>query len=273
MAVSFAHKYGPWALVTGASRGLGAEFARQCAARGLNIVLAAKSAALLEAQAEGIRHDYGVAVKTLALDLGREDIMPEIRAVTDGLEVGLLVNNAGISKISPFLDLSAAYLTQQLHVNVRAGLLLAHHFGGRMAARGRGGIIFLSSASALYGTGYCANYAGTKAYNLILAESLWYELGPYGVDVLGLMAGATKTPGWESNAPRPARFVPVMDARPTVAEALRALGKQPSLIAGGANRLGYWFMGKALPRRRAIRLVSDTMAGIFGPFKDGLQPE
>ena len=267
-AASFSAKYGPWALITGASRGIGAEFARQLAGRGLNIILIATNADLLQAQADSIKNDCGVEVKTIVLDLSREDILQEITPVTDSLEIGLLVNNAGLSKVAPFLNLTLDQLVKQLHVNVRAGLILAHHFGRRMVERRHGGIIFLSSGSAMSGTAYCANYAGTKAYNLIIAESLWYELGRYGVDVLGFMAGSTKTPGWEANAPKPGRFVKVMDVKPTVAEALKALGKRPSLIAGRSNRLVYFVMGKMMSRERAIRIVSGSMDKMFGPFGD-----
>jgi hypothetical protein len=270
MATSFSSKYGPWALITGASRGLGAEFARQCAERGLNTILVATNADLLQTQADSIKNDYGVEVKTLVLDLSRENILQEITPITDSLEIGLLVNNAGMSKVSPFLNLTIDQLVKQLHVNTRAGLILAHHFGRKMAERGRGGIIFLSSGSAMYGTAYSANYAGTKAYNLIIAESLWYELGRYGVDVLGFMAGSTKTPGWDANAPKPGRFVKVMDVKSSVAEALKALGERPSLIAGRSNRLGYFIMGKIMSRNRAIRIVSGSMDKMFGPFGDGL---
>ena len=268
MKASFAVKYGPWALITGASRGLGAEFARQCAERGLNVVSIATNVALLKAQADSIRKDYGVEVKTIALDLSREDILPEITQVTDSLEIGLLVNNAGISKVRPFLDHSLDQLLKQLHVNARAGLILSHHFGRKMAERRRGGIIFLSSGSALYGTAYSANYAGTKAYNLVIAETLWYELRSYGVDVLGFMAGPTKTPGWDANSPKPSRLVKVMDVKSAVAEALQALGKRPSLIAGRFNRLGYFFLGKLMSRKRAILTVSRSMEKMFGPFDE-----
>ena len=270
MLTSFSSRYGPWALITGASRGLGAEFARQCAERGLNVILIATNADLLRAQADSIRSLYGVEARTVALDLGREDILKDLTAVTDSLEIGLLVNNAGVSKVGPFLNLTADQLVQQLHVNARAGLILAHHFGKKMVERKRGGIIFLSSASAMYGTAYCANYAGTKAYNLIIAESLWYELGRHGVDVLGFMAGSTKTPGWDANMPKPNRFVKVMDVKPTVAEALNALGKRPSLIAGRSNRLGYFFMGKMLTRKQAIRIVSESMDKMFGSFDNSV---
>ena len=93
-----------------------------------------------------------------------------------------------------------------------------------------------------------------KAYNLIVAETLWYELRKYRVDVLGFMAGSTKTPGWDANKPKPARFVKVMDVKSTVKEALEALGKRPSLMAGRTNRLGYFLMGKLMTRARAIRI-------------------
>jgi hypothetical protein len=265
---SFSSKYGPWALITGASRGLGAEFARQCAERGLNVVLIATNEELLKTQADSIKRNYKVEVKTITLDLSRDNFLQEITPVTDSLEIGLLVNNAGISKVRPFLHHTVDQLTKQLHVNARAGLVLAHDFGKKMAERRRGGIIFLSSASAMFGSAFCANYAGTKAYNLIVAETLWYELRKYGVDVLGFMAGSTKTPGWDANHPKPARFVKVMDVKSTVKEALEALGKRPSLVAGKSNRLGYFLMGRLMTRARAIRIISKSMDKMFGPFED-----
>jgi uncharacterized protein len=268
MKIPFKEKYGPWALITGASKGLGAEFARQCAQRGLNTVLVARNAVLLKAQEETIKKDHGVEVKTITCDLSGAHIIEEVSPFTDSLEIGLLINNAGDSRVRPFLHHTPDELTQQLHTNARAGLLLAHHFGKKMVERKRGGIIFLSSGSALSGTAHCANYAATKAYNLIIAETLWYELGTHGVDVLGFMAGSTKTPGWDANHPKPARLVKVMDAKSAVAEALGALGKRPSLIAGRLNRLGYFFMGRLMSRAGAIRIVSKNMEKMFGPFDE-----
>jgi short-subunit dehydrogenase len=266
MATSFSEKYGPWALVTGASRGLGAEFARQCAGRGLNVALVATNADLLRSRADELERDYGIETRTVAVDLGREDILSQLAPVIGSVEVGLLVNNAGISSVGPFLDHSLDHLLQQLHVNARAGLMLAHHLGTKMVERKRGGIIFLSSGSALYGTPYCAHYAGTKAYNLIVAEALWYELGRHGVDVLGFMAGSTKTPGWDANEPKPNRLVKVMAAEAAVAEALDALGKRPSIIAGRRNRAAYCFMGMMMSRAGAIRTLARSMERMFGPF-------
>lgn len=266
MATSFGEKYGSWALVTGASRGLGAEFTRQCAERGLNVILVATNMDLLGSRADELERDYGIETRRVALDLGREDILQQLTPVTDSLEVGLLVNNVGVSRVRPFLHQDLDQLLHQLHVNTRAGLMLAHHFGTRMVERKRGGIIFLSSGSALHGTVYCANYAGTKAYNLIMAETLWYELGQRGVDVLGFMAGPTKTPGWDANEPKPNRLVKVMDAETAVAEALDALGKRPSIISGRRNRLGYIVMSAMMSRAGAVRTLARSMERMFGPF-------
>jgi NAD(P)-dependent dehydrogenase (short-subunit alcohol dehydrogenase family) len=115
-------------LITGASQGLGAEFARQCAERGLNTILVATNADLLQHQADSIKNDYGVEVKIIMLDLSREDILEEITPITDSMEIGLLVNNAGLSKVSPFLNLTLDQLVKQLNINTRTGLILTYHF-------------------------------------------------------------------------------------------------------------------------------------------------
>ena len=248
---SFKAKYGPWALITGASRGIGAEFARQCAERGLNVICIATNESLLKQQKEYIEKTYGIEAITVTLDLAREDILKVLRPITRNLEVGLLICNAGISSVRPFLDQDEDELLRQFYVNARAALLLARHYGQLMAQRTRGGIIMLSSASAMNGTAYAANYAGTKAYNLILGESLWYELKDHGVDVLGFMPGCTKTPGFEMHNPKPGTFVPVMGVERTVAEALKSLGKHPSRIAGSMNRLAFGAMGRVFFPRRA----------------------
>jgi short-subunit dehydrogenase len=264
---TFKEKYGPWALITGASRGLGAEFAVQCAGRGLNLILVATNEALLRQQKELLEKTRGIEVRTVALDLGREDILGVLGEAAKDCEIGLLICNAGISSVKPFFKQEQAELLQQFYVNARSALLLTRHYGDLMQRRQRGGIILLSSASALYGTAYSANYAGTKAYNLILGESLWYEMKGQGVDVLGFMPGCTKTPGFDKHNPRPGPFVPVMTAGDTVADALKSLGSHPSRIAGRVNRLAYFLLGRLLSRRGAINAVSGSMGKIFRPFE------
>jgi len=265
MRTTFASKYGPWALVTGASKGLGAEFCRQLAARGMDLVMVASHEDALLAQSAAIERRYGVKTQTITLDLGIDGFMARLTPLTADLDIGLLVSNAAVSDVGPFLKTTSEYLTRQMRVNSLAGLLLARHYGALMAERGRGGVILMSSGSAQHGTPYSANYAATKAFNLILAESLWYEFKPHGIDVLGVLAGATRTEGWLANKPKPDRLVPVMRAKPTVAAALRTLGRTPSVAPGVINRLGYAAMG-LMTRGRAVKILGASMNKMFGPF-------
>ena len=264
---TFRDRYGPWALVTGAARGMGAEFARQIAGRGVNIVLVDMLADELAQTAEKIQRDSGRETKTIAVDLSLPESADTIMQQTEALEVGLLVSNAAFSPIGLFIDSSLEDKLRTVAVNIEIPLILVHNFAERMVARKRGGIIMLSSASAVQGTAYVANYAATKAYNLILAEGLWAEMREHGVDVLGFMPGTTRTPGLESSKPHleRARLVHVMEIEPTVSEALNALGKRPSHTAGMINRWTAFLTQRLLPRKWAIRIVAKTMRDMYGP--------
>ncbi len=258
---AFKSRYGPWALVTGATRGLGAEFARQIGARGLNLVLTARGRDELVQVGEEVRKRSQVEVKTVVADLAGPGFIDVLRQETDGLEIGLLVCNAAHPLVGLFFEQALEDKVKTVEVNCRAPLVLAHEYGGKMLARRRGGIIFLSSGSALQGVAYTASYAASKAYNLILAESLWEELREHGVDVLGFMPGATRTPGFEQSQPRLERssLAGVSEAGPTVAEALRVLGRTPSWIPGRRNRWALTVAGRLLPRRQLIKLVGRNM--------------
>jgi short-subunit dehydrogenase len=263
---TFSDKYGPWALVTGAARGLGAEFSRQIAARGINVVMVDLLADELVRTADDIRKASGREIITMTGDLSQPDFIDSILNRVKGLEIGLLVSNAVYGPVGKFVERGLDEKLRSIAVNVRAPLTLVHEFAIRMTARGRGGIIMVSSASALQGTPYVANYAATKAYNLILAESLWAELRGKGVDVLGFMPGTTRTPGYlESKAQAgKSRMVRVMEPGPTVSEALNALGKRPSHIAGRGNRITFFISGKLMPRRAAIRLAARMLDKMYG---------
>jgi len=198
---AFAHRYGPAALVAGASLGIGAAFARELAGAGLHLVLVSRRALPVEELAEELRAAHGVDVRTLACDLGDEAAVEAIVGACRGLAIGLLVYNAADSSVGRFLDTPIEDHLRTVHVNARGPVLLAHAFGGPMAARGRGGIVLMSSLAAFHGTPLVASYAATKAFNLVLAEGLWSELGERGVDVLACCAGATLTPGYERSTP------------------------------------------------------------------------
>jgi short-subunit dehydrogenase len=182
------------------------------------------------------------------------------------LEVGLLVNNAGISTIGHFLDVPLEKHLAILEVNARAPLMLAHHFGGLMRARKRGGIIFVSSMSALNGTSYVSEYAATKAHDLTLGEAMWQELQTSNVDVLTTIVGATDTPGWRAENPNPdaKTWPPVMTAEDTVSETLGALGKVPSFVPGVQNRLATFLTTHVLSRKSAVETVGKEMDKRYG---------
>lgn len=263
---TFSSRYGPWALVTGAARGLGAEFSRQIVDRGINVAMVDLLADELARTAEGIRAESGREVVTMEADLSQPDFIDTIREHIAGMEIGLVVSNAAYGPVSLFCEYGLDEKLRSIDVNVRAPLTLAHEFAPRMAERGRGGIILLSSASALQGTPYVANYAATKAYNLILAESLWVELRGRGVDVLGFMPGTTRTPGYMESNPRieRAKLIKVNEPGPTVAEALDALGRGSRHIPGRRNRWTMLASGRLIPRRAALALTAKTMRDLYG---------
>ena len=261
----FRRRYGPWALVAGASEGLGAEFARQLAGKGLDLALVARRAGKLEALAGELAARYGVQTRSLSLDLSNPETPGAILAQVEDIEVGLLVYNASFSCIGPFFDRSLAEHRQELQVNCLAPLALVHSFGRSMAARRRGGIILMSSLSASQGSAYISNYTATKAYNQILAEGLWEELREHGVDVLACSPGATRTPNYLASLDgRPSGgSVPAIEPRTVVTEALAALGKEPGVIPGFTNRLSALVMRRILPRRTAIRLMGRVLKGLY----------
>lgn len=250
--MNFKEKYGSWAVIAGASEGLGAEFARQLALRGLNLVLVARRADVLE----HLRQDIallGVHVRTVTADLARDNALSLVTVSTHDLEVGLLVYNAAFTPLGPFLEQSLADKLHAIDVNVRGPVSFAHHFGRAMAARKRGGVMLLSSLTAFGGTPYASTYGATKAFNLALAEGLWVELRASRVDVLSVCAGATATPNFLRATPNGAPGMLAPQA--VVSNALHSLGRQPVTIPGLLNRVVSWVVRRWLSRRIAAVLV------------------
>ncbi len=257
----FRARYGPWALVAGASEGLGEAFASALAGRGLAVILIARRADKLEAVAERLRAAHGVEVVALAVDLAAPDMAERIAAGVGEREVGLLVYNAAFSRVSGFLDTPIDDHLQTLAVNCRGPLVLVHRHAGQMRARGRGGVVLMGSMSGLQGSPRLASYAASKAFARVFGESLWGELRSVGVDVLTCVAGATRTPGFEAvagDAPGP-----VMEPAAVVEQALAALGRQPSMIPGLGNRVAAWVLGK-LPRKQQVLIMGAAMKDAAG---------
>jgi short-subunit dehydrogenase len=261
---AWTEKYGPWALVTGAASGLGKEFTNQLASRHLNIVAVDIQEELLREQVALLQEKYGVSALAVVVDLSHENFLEDLLQAVGEREVSLLANVAGLSYVGEFLDIPLENVQRQIRVNCLAPVTLGHHFGQQMRQRQRGGIIFISSASAYQGTALVANYAATKAFNLILAEGLWEELRAAGVDVLGFAPGATNTPGFHKDNPAYTSIaMPYMEASPTVAEAIAALGKTPSRIAGRGNRQAAFLTSRLLSRTQAIKLFGNSMRKLY----------
>lgn len=259
---AFRARYGPWALVAGAAVGLGEQYARQIAARGLDLVLVDRDEGPLRATCEAIRGEYGVRVEPVALDLGRADLVAALAPALDGREVGLLVYNAAIGTVAPFLDMDAGHADAMIDVNCRGPMRLARALAPAMVERGRGGIVLMSSMSGNVGSAQLAVYAATKAFDLVFADALWAEVHPHGVDVLAVQPGSTRTPGWLTSQPAGADVEGpmVMDPAEVVREALDALGGESTvLVPGEMNRLGAQAIA-SLPRRQAIEMMSRITA-------------
>jgi len=265
--VNFAEKYGPWALIAGASDGTGRAFAESIAAQGVNCILLARREGPLQALAGALEAEHGVECVAASVDLCAEDALARIQAVVGAREVGLYVSNAGADTTnSKFLDAPVDEWLAQINRNVVTLTRCCHWLGSAMRERGRGGILLVGSGACYGGADYMAVYSGGKAYDLCFGEALWSELRPHGVDVLGLILGQTDTPAFRESLARAGRPVPPDLASPAeVAElGLSRLPFGPVCNWGQADDAAAPFMPSAAQRRQRVELISQAMAGMFG---------
>jgi short-subunit dehydrogenase len=264
---AFAGRYGPRALVSGGASGIGAEYCRQLAATGLDLLILDRDEPALDATATELRSaPDAVDVVTAVVDLAEPGprVLDAVRQAVGDLEIGLLVANAAWSPIGRFVDTDLSDLLTAIDVNCRAPVVLVHELGARMAARGRGGIIVMSSLAAETGTANVALYSATKAFDLVLAEGLWYELRDRGVDVVAIRPGSTRTPGWQSTQPASGELQGVMEPADVVRDALAALGTTPSIAAGAANRAAEATF-RSMARRDVVELMSRITSKLVPP--------
>ncbi len=246
-------KYGTWAVVAGASEGLGAAFAAELAARGMNLVLVARRGGLLAEVADDLADAYGIEVRCVVADLADQAFAAELATAVSGLDVGIVIYNAAFAPLGPFLDNSEPEIARAVDVNMRGPMLAVRALAPAMCDRGRGAVVLMSSLSGLQGTPNIAVYAASKAFNTHLAESLWYELRSSGIDVVACCAGAMPTPGYQKNFGKkvPGMLSPQEAARQT----LDALSRGPRFVPGFVNRMTAVLMGRLLSRRGAVRLI------------------
>ncbi len=252
-SMDFAQRYGPWAVVAGASEGVGASVARLLGARGINVVLIARREAALEEVAATIP----TQTKTVVLDLSEPAATDALVEATNDLEVGLLIYNAGADPyMSRFLDKPVEVWRSMATRNCLTVLGTVHHFAGPMVARGHGGIVLVTSGAGWAGSAHIAVYGATKAFDRVLAEALWAELSPSGVDVLATVLGPTDTPAFRRIL-NGRDFEGMAHPDDVALEMLDNLGEGPT-FPPDPSPLG------ALPPRQAVELMSQASATLVG---------
>lgn len=265
MSGAFGDRYGPWALVAGASVGLGAAFARGLARRGVHVAAVSRDRSRLDPFVRDLAETFRVEARAIPCDLADNTSAAVIEEATRDLDLGLYVHNAAHSEIGAFLDIPLEAHLREMAVNVEAPLGLIHRMGRRLRERRRGGIVLMSSMSAFHGAPWVAHYGATKAWTLSLGEALADELRDDGIDVLVACAGITRTPAFLATSPRRTGLVPVPSQSPEAVaeEALDALGRQSVRITGVANRLSAFVMHRLFPRALSVRLFGRTTRKMY----------
>lgn len=254
--------FGPWAVVTGSSSGIGAELARHLAASGINVVLAARRLDKLRRVGADLVRDFGVAFEAIEVDLAEPGSVAKLAAATDALDIGLVAGNAGFANPGELWTLDRDQLARAIHLKINTNLELVHHFAPRLIARGRGGVLLTSSVGGLNGVPYVANTAAIEAYVLALGEGLHVELKPYGVRVTVLMPGPTLTESMGKMGVSPSDMpMKPMSAARVAAEGLRALqANRPKHVAGRVNRVMAKLMSRSLATRIMGAMIGKTFA-------------
>ncbi len=228
-------KYGEWALITGASSGIGEEFACFLAAQGLNLILVSRRKERLEKLSHELKKKNRIEIVIAPVDLKNENFINKLKELTGDKEVGMLINNAGFGSKGEFADFDSLQDVDMVKVNCIAPTILTHHFVRPMIQRKKGAIIFLGSILACQPTPFMTTYSATKVFNAYMGDALWYELKKYNIDVLTLNPGSTSTEFHKiANA---ATGPSLRTAKQVVITAMKSLGKKPSVIDGFMNKL------------------------------------
>jgi short-subunit dehydrogenase len=262
VATPFSERYGPVAVVAGASEGLGAAFADALAARGLDLVLIARRGDRLAALGERLTQSHGVDVRSVACDLADPSFVDALLGGVAGRQVGLGVYNAAFAFAAPLLDRPLDDALRVVDVNVRGPLRFLHALAPGMRARRRGGFVLMSSLAGFQGAPKIAAYASSKAFNIVLGESLAAELRPEGIDVIVSCPGAIRTPNYAQAAGKDAPGT--LDANVVADRTLDALGRRSLVIPGAMNKFATFVMRRILSRAAAVALMGKNTADLAG---------
>ena len=268
----FTDRYGSWALVAGASEGVGLAFARALAAQQVNVVLLSRRQSVLEAEAAQLEDMWGIETRILAIDLSDADAARVIAERTADLEIGMFIYCAGADpNFVHFLDAPVEAAESMVLRNCLVPIQLCHHLAQPMVERGRGGIILVSSGAALVGARRMVAYSASKAFDLVLGEALWAELHDKGVDVLSLVLGLTDTPALRRLLVEKGNLASAEDdvvipgastPEEVVGEALENLATGPTWFVGEVLREGSKALG-GMARNDAVRVMLQAGAGVM----------
>lgn len=258
-------KYGQLALVAGASEGIGAAYAEYLAAAGMDLILVARRKEPLEQLATLLISKYNSNVDYICCDLAAVNAAQQLQQDLNGKEINLFVYNAALSYIGPFEHNSLEKHNQMAQANMITPMNLIQIFGASMLTKGKGAIILMASLAGFQGSGFLSVYAASKAFDRVLAESLWYEWKDKGVDVIACCAGATATPNFiQTNPEKTSFFAPrVQLPEEVVKECFEKLGKQASFITGIGNKIASFIMQKLMSRKMAIKIMGDTTRKMY----------
>ncbi|MFN8354513.1 MAG: SDR family NAD(P)-dependent oxidoreductase [Spirosomataceae bacterium] len=249
-------KFGEWAIVTGASSGIGLELATQLVAAGFNLIINARDAEPLRVVEQQLNTPTN-QIKAVVADLSESQGVEQIIQSAQGLNVGLLINNAGFGTSGSFVGASLHTEINMLRVNCEAVLSLTHYFAQQFKQQRRGGIIFLSSLVAFQGVPYAAHYAATKAYIQSFAEALAVELQPFGVSILAAAPGPVESGFGQRANMRMGRSIPPQQLGVPI---LKALGRQTNVIPGLLSKVLVYSL-RTVPRFVKIKIMEQVMGG------------
>ncbi|MGB3622168.1 MAG: SDR family NAD(P)-dependent oxidoreductase [Ketobacter sp.] len=258
-------RYGPWALVTGASSGIGMSFARQLAAAGFNLVITARRTQRLDALAAELQQQHPITVKTVNLDLSDTASLSHLVEACHNKDIGLIISNAGFGFKQRHHKLRMSDLDNMLNVNCRAPMALSHHFLPHLLERGKGGFIITSSVEAYFGVPGSAAYSATKSFAKTLGEALYGETVGCGVDTLVLCPGLTDTEAPTLQGFDKKEMKGMKSPDDVAAAALQSLGKQPVLMSASLPFRCMIQIARLLPRGLLLRKASASIDKIIRP--------
>ena len=251
-------KYGEWAIVTGASSGIGLELATLLATAGFNLVINSRHLDKLQEVEKQLKANSNIQIKIVASDVSDKEGIQKIIQATEALNVGLLVVSAGFGTTGNFIDSSLHNEINMLSVNCEALLSLTHYYSQQFVKQKRGGIILMSSMVAFQGTPYAANYAATKAYVQTLAEALAVELKPHNVDVLAAAPGPVESGfSLRANMKMSMSLTPQQICVPI----LKALGRKTTVLPGLLTKILVYSL-RTVPRWGKVKIMAKVMGGM-----------